>query len=178
MNLNYAAALLLLLACSSLRAQDILTFEDEQIVPPGAARTKGAMAGRPATLTASGIAVGPIKTSVPVLLPNDERLLRDAQFIADPVSYTATYTAVGATISIFGTRRVAVRSSQAGSSAQEPSGKQISIDKTEFGYAASFKEFGANYLVTLECSQRKDPRCSKPTFIYSVANGLSVYLQE
>lgn len=178
MKLNHFAALLLLLLGSSLSAQDALTFEDEQIVPPGAARTKGAMTGRPATLSALGIAIGPNKTSVPVLLPNDERLLRNAQFIADSVSYTAVYTTLGATISIFGTRRVAVRSSQGGSGAQESSAKQISIDRTEFGYSASFKEFGANYLVTVECSQLKDPKCSKPTFIYSVANGLSAYLQE
>jgi hypothetical protein len=177
-NQNYLGALLLLLACFSLHAQDKVTFEDEPTSTPSVTRTKGAASGRPATLSASGIAFGPVKTSVPVLLPTAERLLQGIQFISDPISYTATYTTVGATISIFGTRRVAVLDLQNTRNPQGPSKTPLVIDKTEFGYTASFKEFGANYLLTLECSQRRDVRCSKPTFIYSVANGLSVYLQE
>lgn len=161
-----------LLATSIATAQTdtSVTFERSTTTSPPLARTKGG-AG---TVTLRGMRVQPAETpEFPVQLPDDANLIRVVEFIADSDSYSATFRQPGYVLQVHGSRIVAILPQSAKLPA--PDKEQYTINKTETGYEVSFSEFGAHYLVSVECKRRDDERCKKPAFAFRSAKTLVVY---
>lgn len=155
------------------RAQQPVGFEDEAVVTPPKSRFKGTPGGSPAKLSQFGVAPGTLRSPVPVLLPSDTGLLRAMQVYADASSYSAVLPNEAFTLSIYGTRRVAVVGAKEQETEPMP---QFNVERTEFGYQVSFKEFGANYMVTIECQRKVDSKCAKPSFVLGISKNMAVYV--
>lgn len=163
-------------ACAG--AQQMAEFEDEPVTTPDSSRFKSASNGARARISQYNLVKGPVSSPVPVLLPVDTKLLQRLHFMADSSSYSAFLPQKDLTVSVFGTRRVAVVGDSPSSQRESGAGISYSIQKTETGFQVSFKEFGANYLVSVECRKQLDERCTKPTYVLRIGQNLSVYEAE
>lgn len=165
-----ATAILLLLPPAAAQTSPAVTFERSTTTSPPLARTKGGAGA----VTLGGMRVQLAETpDFPVQLPDDAKLIRLIELIADSDSYSATFRQPGYVLQVHGSRVVAVL--PPGSRLPRPSEEKYVINRTETGYEVSFSEFGAHYLVSIECRSRADERCQKAGFVFEAAKRLVVY---
>jgi murein DD-endopeptidase MepM/ murein hydrolase activator NlpD len=116
-----------------------------------------------------------LRTSpVPVLLLRNPNDFADAQFDVTEMYYSAFFNDQAHSISIQGSR---LRNSHR---LRSPSGRVLNriratrgfITQSQGIWTASWKEFGAAYLVTIECTHRQDTRCKSADYITRLANSL------
>jgi hypothetical protein len=112
----------------------------------------------------------------PLQLPSETAWVQKATLLADETAYTATFDLSGATLSVHGTSVVArvPETSILRQKGRVPE-RVVNVERTESGYDAGFEEFGASYLVSLECFRAADTRCVGPEFLRAIAKSMVVY---
>ncbi len=115
------------------------------------------------------------KSSVPVLLLPNIREFEKRRVVVQRIYYTAFFTDGKQSISIQGSRLTYtyqhLRAMPNAGKMQVRSAEGF-ITESERIWTASWKEFGAAYLLSLECADEKDSRCQSPEYVSRLTNSL------
>lgn len=124
--------------------------------------------GAPAT---EGMLSRASATHLPVLVPERFLAFKTLDLVNDPLSYTASVLAIDAKQSISGTR-VSFHDSSDTNPAIEA--ETVDIKSAEHSIFASFKRYGAAYIVVIECRRPEDTRCTEVDYIHNLVKDMEV----
>jgi hypothetical protein len=116
------------------------------------------------------------RSTVPVLLPDDDAYLKIAILTAGQAWYAASMPLEGRTVVVGGTRQafeVPGLSDQQKEPMLNPHAYEIT--RTKGIVSLSFKAFGAAYMIDVECAAPMDDlRCTEDKYILSLAENLAI----
>jgi hypothetical protein len=114
------------------------------------------------------------RAPVPVLVVARPSLLAAAKVIAQPNFYALSAQSEGVTISLQATR-IAHKYDHI-PPAKGPAlvrGKPAFVTQNEAIWSATWTEFGASYVLEVECNTLPDPRCTDDRFVLELAENLA-----
>lgn len=110
---------------------------------------------------------------VPVLLPDEHKLLQAAFILTGPSWYTATMNEDDLTVMVSGNAKVALVPDTPAAEPPELGRHETSITRIEGIVEISFKAFGIYYDVTVECyNHQTDPRCTEDGYALELVDAL------
>ena len=108
-------------------------------------------------------------TLLPVLVPKAFFDFKSLRFVGQPLEYAASVRATGAAMSVVGTRiAIDVEGDTVAA------GPAAEIEIGEKSISASIKQYGAAYVITIECENAADPRCAKDSYVQDLLAGLEL----
>lgn len=116
------------------------------------------------------------KTKVPVLLPDDGRMVERMQLIAKPDFYVAVLKEEEFVLQITGTRVDQGKLEASAARARMESGrseKGYTYQRTDYGVELSFVRYNISYNISIECREPDtDSRCADASFATNLADSL------
>lgn len=110
---------------------------------------------------------------VPVLLPDEHKLLQAAFILTGPSWYTATMNEDDLTVMVSGASMVAMVPDSQNAEPPELGEHVTSLTRVDGIVEVSFKAFGIYYDVTVECfDPLNDPRCTEDNYVLELVDGL------
>lgn len=114
------------------------------------------------------------KSAVPVLLPSDIRNFEERRVTVDDMYYSAFFKDKTRSVSVQGSRLKTeypgLRESNEGKTRLRST--EGFVTESEAIWTASWNEFGAAYLLSLECSEPNDKRCESEDHVLKLVNSL------
>jgi len=114
------------------------------------------------------------KSAVPVLLPSDIRDFEERRVTVDDMYYSAFFKDKTRSVSVQGSRLKTeypgLRESNEGKTRLRST--EGFVTESEAIWTASWNEFGAAYLLSLECSKPNDKRCESEDHVLKLVNSL------
>jgi hypothetical protein len=111
---------------------------------------------------------------LPVLVPGVGPVRAGPRLRGQGNSYAAVYLLNAAKLSILGTSAALIPPSPETFERAVTSGSGRVFDRGEDGADLSFSKYGASYVLRLSCAKLDDDRCTKDSFLNSVADSLLV----
>jgi hypothetical protein len=131
------------------------------------------------------IAANAPQPSLPMLLPMEQRIAAaDVNVFPQADAYAASMRMGDITVEVHGDRRAlalkadnpVMRFIKSRPIARLANGDvPFTLDKTEGGFDLTFSRFGAAYLVSIECRNPEEERCTKTEFIRALAENMGLF---
>jgi murein DD-endopeptidase MepM/ murein hydrolase activator NlpD len=113
---------------------------------------------------------GADKTLLPVLIPRPFLTYKSLKFVGEPLQYSASVQAQGATLAITGTRIAVDAEADPEPSASEGVRTLLGEKSAE----ANTTRYGAAYSVTVECVSGSDSRCNKEDYVTNLLRSVEI----
>lgn len=115
------------------------------------------------------------QTTVPVLLPDNQKLLKAAYISTGSKWYTAAINQDDLTVAVSGNAKVSIVPDTETAEPSELGDYETSITRVHGIVEVSFKAFGIYYDITVECwDHENDPRCTEDAYVLELVEGLKM----
>ena len=115
------------------------------------------------------------QTNVPVLLPNNQRLLKDARIMTGSKWYTAAIKQDNHMVAVSGNANVSIVPDTQTAEPPELGDHDTSITRVHGIVEVNFKAFGIHYDIMVECwDHQNDPRCVEDAYILEMVENLKM----
>jgi hypothetical protein len=131
-----------------------------------------------ATAPALGIDASRLEAiKLPVLVPPSDTMRSAGQVKGQGSAYAASYDLPAAQLSIMGSASalaISPDSTIAPTLGLDTAPDEPLFEPSDDGADLSFSRYGASYVLRISCANADDPRCTRDTFLRSIANSLIV----
>lgn len=115
------------------------------------------------------------ESPVPVLLPDEQKLLHAALITTGSGWYAASMNEDDLTVTVSGASKVALVPDSQAAEPPELGDHMTSLSRVDGIVEVSFNAFGIYYDVTVECfDHQNDPRCAEDAYILELVDGLKL----
>ena len=115
------------------------------------------------------------QATVPVLLPANQKLLKNAHISTGSKWYAAAINQEDHTVAISGNANVSIVPDTESAEPSELGDDKTSITRVYGIVEVSFKAFGIHYDITVECwDHQNDPRCTDDTYVLELVESLKM----
>ena len=115
-------------------------------------------------------------TRVPILLPNDPKLMAGARIYSFGDFYTITADAPGAGLSLTGTTAIIPLPAAQPLKVEATGPEGLTVQRTVDGQLASFLRYGVLYTVEIRCDRPSDPRCADDNYVLGLVGKTTAVL--